>query len=77
MLYKIGVLKNFAKFIGQALFSSLEVLRPVTLLKRDSSKSFFWVNFAKTFLQNTFWRMLLIYLMLLDNLYAKYIYYLK
>ena len=48
MLFKIGVLKNFAKFTGKYLFLSLFLifnivasLRPVTLLKRDFNTDVF------------------------------------
>ena len=62
------VLRNFTKFRGKHLCQSLFFnivagLRPATLLKKRLWHSCFLVNFGKflrtPFLQNTFWRLLL------------------
>ena len=62
MFFKIGVLKNFANFIGKhqcwSLFLiKLQAWRPATLLKRDSNTGVFLWNLRNSkehlFLQNT------------------------
>ena len=57
MFFKIGVLKNFAKFTGKHLcqslfFNKVAIVSPATLLKRDWHMCF-PVNFAK-FLRTSF-----------------------
>ena len=52
MFLKIGVLKNFANFIGKQLhwnffFITLKALSPATLLKKDSNSSVFLWNLWK------------------------------
>ena len=63
VLYKKGVLKNFARFSGEHLCRSLFLskvgeLRPATLLTKRVRLMYFSVNFAvfykSTFLQNIF-----------------------
>ena len=61
MLFKIGVLKSFAKFIGKCLCQSLFLnkvagLRPATLLKKDLGTDVlceFCENFKNTFFLRT------------------------
>ena len=68
-LYKKGVLRNVSKLTGKHLCQSLFCnkvagLRPATLLKKRLWHRCLPVNFEKflrkTFLQNTFWQLLLI-----------------
>ena len=69
VFYKKGVLRNFAKFIGKHLcqslfFNKVAGLKPATLLKKRLWYMCFPVRFTKflrtPFLQNTFWRLLLV-----------------
>ena len=69
MFCKKGVLKNFAEFIGKQLcqspfFNKVAGLRPETLVRKRLLRRCFPVNFTKilrtSFLQNTFWRLLLV-----------------
>ena len=60
MFFKIGVLKNFAKFTGKPLcqslpFNKFAVLRSAILLKKTPWHSCFPVNFEK-FLRTFFYR---------------------
>ena len=53
VLYKKGVLTDFAKFTGKHLchslfFNKVTALKPVTLLKKRISHRCFLVNFAKS-----------------------------
>ena len=69
VLFKKGVLENFARFTGKHLchslfFNKVAGLRPTTLLKKRLWHRCFLVNFAKflraPFLHNTYGRLLLI-----------------
>ena len=72
MFYKIGVLKNFAKFTGKHLcwslfFNKFGSLRPATLLEKRRQHSCFPVNFAK-FLRTPFFIEHLWWLLLVNKL---------
>ena len=47
MFFKIGVLKNFAVFIGKLFFNRVADFRPATILKKRLEHKCFPVNIAK------------------------------